>query len=155
GDELYLFGFSRGAFTVRSLAGFMRRVGLIEKNDDYFLPQVYDCYEQNRGPGTPEWTKAFRHVKAPRPCPPITFIGVWDTVGALGAPGLLGQWLNPGKYRNHDVELNDTIQHAYQALAREAGRPPFKPNLWQRPAGWNGHVEQAWFAGVHSNIGGG
>ena len=155
GDELYFFGFSRGAFTVRTLAGFMHKVGLIEKDDDYYVPEIYACYESSKGPGSPEWTKAFHNVQGTRPCPPIRFIGVWDTVGALGAPGLLGQVLNKSKYQYHDVGLNPRIQNAFQALAIDERRKPFQPNLWSRPAGWTGRLEQAWFPGVHCNVGGG
>ena len=110
GDELYFFGFSRGAFTVRTLAGFMNLVGLVEKDDDYYVPELYDCYEKSRRPGSPEWERAFRNVKNPRPCPPITCIGVWDTVGGLGAPGVIGRvasLFNGNKYAYHDVGLND------------------------------------------------
>src|SRR5207253_7515445 len=89
------------------------------------------------------------------PCPPIRFIGVWDTVGALGAPGLLGQVFNSKKYLYHEVGLNPTIQNARQALAIDERRRPFAPNLWVRPANWGGHLAQAWFPGVHSNVGGG
>lgn len=155
GDELYLFGFSRGAFTVRSLAGFMREVGLIEKDGDYYVPEMYACYEKDAGEDSQDWVKAFHNVKTRGPCPPITFIGVWDTVGALGAPGFLGQVFNRNKYKYHDVELNDRIANAYQALAVDERRRPFQPSLWRRPDGWQGNLEQAWFAGVHSNIGGG
>ena len=155
GDELYLFGFSRGAFTVRSLAGFMYKVGLIEKDDDYYVPEIYGCYERNLGPGTPEWTKAFHNMKGTRPCLPIRFIGVWDTVGALGAPGLLGQIFNKDKYKYHDVGLSPAIQHACHALAIDERRKPFAPDIWQRPSGWSGQLEQAWFPGVHGNVGGG
>jgi len=155
GDELYFFGFSRGAFTVRTLAGFMNKVGLIEKDDDYYVPEIYACYERDKGPGSPEWTRAFHNVKNRRACPPIRFIGVWDTVGALGAPGLLGQLFNKGKYRYHDTGLTPPIQHAVQALAIDERRKPFAPDIWTRPTGWAGHLEQAWFAGVHSNVGGG
>ena len=154
-DELYFFGFSRGAFTVRSLAGFMRLVGLVEKDDDYYVPEIYDCYERNVRPGSPEWTQAFHNVKGTRPCPPIRFIGVWDTVGALGAPGFLGQVFNKDKYKYHDVGLHPAIEHACHALAIDEQRKPFAPNLWTRPAGWSGTLEQAWFPGVHSNVGGG
>lgn len=154
-DELYVFGFSRGAFTVRTLAGFMNKVGLIQKDDDYYVPEIYACYESSKGPGSPEWTLAFHNVKDTRPCPPVRFIGVWDTVGALGAPGFLGQLFNKNKYQYHDVGLNPNIQNAFHALAIDERRKPFTPNIWTRPSGWNGHVEQAWFAGVHSNIGGG
>ena len=157
GDELFFFGFSRGAFTVRSLAGFMNKVGLIAKDDDYYVPEIYACYEQAdkaAGPGTPAWDLAFHKVKTRRPCPPIKFIGVWDTVGALGAPGLLGQLFNRDKYRYHDVGLNDAIENAVHALAIDERRKAFAPSLWERPAGWRGQLVQAWFAGVHSNVGG-
>jgi len=146
GDELYLFGFSRGAFTVRTLAGFMNKVGLIEKDDDYYVPEIYACYESDKGRGSPEWTKAFHNVHGTRACPPIRFVGVWDTVGALGAPGLLGQFLNKGKYRYHDIGLNSPIQNAFHAVAIDERRKPFTPDLWTRPAGWAGQLEQAWFA---------
>ena len=155
GDELYFFGFSRGAFTVRTLAGFMNKVGLIQKDDDYYVPEIYACYESSKGPGSLEWAKAFHNVQGTRPCPPIRFIGVWDTVGALGAPGFLGQMLNKNKYRYHDIELNPNIQNAYQALAIDERRKPFQPNLWTRPPGWTGQLEQAWFPGVHCSVGGG
>jgi uncharacterized protein (DUF2235 family) len=155
GDELYLFGFSRGAFTVRTLLGFVNKVGLIQKDDDYYVPEIYASYESSEGPGSPGWIKAFHNVKGVGPCPSIKFIGVWDTVGALGAPGFLGQILNKNKYRYHDIELNPHIQNAYHALAIDERRKPFAPNLWTRPPGWAGKLEQAWFAGVHSNVGGG
>ncbi len=155
GDELYLFGFSRGAFTVRSLAGFMARVGLVDKDDDYYVPELYACYEGNVPPGSDRWKQAFHNIRDPRPCPPIRFIGVWDTVGALGAPGALGQLFNRDKYKYHDVGLNDHIEHAVHALAVDERRKPFAPTLWSRPNGWTGQLIQAWFPGVHSNVGGG
>jgi uncharacterized protein (DUF2235 family) len=158
GDELFFFGFSRGAFTVRTLAGFMHRVGLIQKDDDYYLPEIYACYENNNGPGSPEWQKAFRKVAGTRPCPAIKFIGVWDTVGALGAPGLIGKIaavFNGNKYVHHDVQLNEAIENAFHALALDEHRKPFAPTLWTRPNGWSGNLEQAWFPGVHCNVGGG
>jgi uncharacterized protein (DUF2235 family) len=158
GDELYFFGFSRGAFTVRTLAGFMKKVGLVEKDDDYYVPEIYACYENGHDTGSAEWQRAFRKVRGTRECPKIKFVGVWDTVGALGAPGAIGKVasaLNGNKYSYHDVSLNDTIQHAYHALAIDERRTPFTPNLWRRPAGWTGVLEQGWFPGVHSNVGGG
>jgi uncharacterized protein (DUF2235 family) len=155
GDELYFFGFSRGAFTVRTLAGFMNAVGLLEKDDDFFIPEVYALYESSEQPGSHAWQRAFRRVQGTRPCPPIKFVGVWDTVGALGAPGLLGQLFNRKKYQYHNVGLTPHIQNAYHALAIDERRKPFAPNLWSRPPGWGGKLQQAWFAGVHSNIGGG
>jgi hypothetical protein len=94
-------------------------------------------------------------VQGTRECPPILFVGVWDTVGALGAPGFLGRLFNRNKYRYHDIGLNSHILHAYHALAIDERRTPFAPDLWTRPDGWSGTLEQAWFAGAHSNVGGG
>ena len=155
GDEIYLFGFSRGAFTVRTLAGFMNKVGLLGKGDDYYVPEVFACYAANEGPGSARWVKAFHNVHSKCECPPIRMIGVWDTVGSLGAPGVLGRTISRGKYLYHDIALNPFIQNAFHALAIDEQRGPFAPDFWQRPAGWAGHLEQVWFAGVHSNIGGG
>lgn len=157
-DQIFLFGFSRGAFTVRTLAGFMKFVGLVEKDDDYWVPDLYACYEKSKGEGTPQWASAHRRIAGKRPCPPIRMIGVWDTVGALGAPGVIGKiasLLNGNKYAYHDVTLNDSIQNAFHALAIDERRSPFKPDLWTRREGWTGRLEQGWFPGVHSNVGGG
>ena len=158
GDELYFFGFSRGAFTVRTLAGFMNKLGLVSKADDYYVPDLYACYEKKgAGPDSEEWKWAFHRVNQAlwRPCPPIKFIGVWDTVGSLGAPGLLGRIFNRNRYGYHDVSLNEHIQNAVHAMAIDERRGPFLPTLWERPKGWTGQLVQAWFAGVHSDIGGG
>ncbi|EHR72285.1 Uncharacterized conserved protein (DUF2235) [Burkholderiales bacterium JOSHI_001] len=176
GDELYLFGFSRGAYTVRSLAGFMHFAGLVSKAEDYYVPDLYECYQHGWGPGTPKWDHLFKEpnrkgavrvVDRRAECPPIRFIGVWDTVGALGAPGALGQLLRRFggarfDYRFHEVRLNPLIQNAAHALAIDEQRKPFAPTLWSTqdcagPPGtpWRGRLQQAWFAGVHSDVGGG
>ena len=154
-DELYLFGFSRGAFTVRTLVGFMNKVGLLQKNDEFYTPEVYALYESSAALDSAEWKHAFRRIRDARPCPIIHFIGVWDTVGALGPPGLLGHILNPNKYRYHDIELHPNILNACHAVAIDERRKPFAPSLWSRPPGWTGTLKQVWFAGVHSNVGGG
>jgi len=155
GDQIYLFGFSRGAFTVRTLAGFLHQVGLLQKEDDYFVPEIYACYESRHAPGSDAWKHAFRGTRNVQPAPPIRMLGVWDTVGALGAPGLLGQLLNGRKYRYHQVALTPEIQHAFHAMAIDERRKAFQVNAWQRPPGWSGVLEQVWFAGVHGNVGGG
>ena len=155
GDELYFFGFSRGAFTVRTLAGFMNTVGLLEKDDEFYTPELYKLYESSASQDGEAWHQAFRNIKDHRPCPPIRYIGVWDTVGALGAPGFLGQVFNKNKYKYHDIELNAHIHNACHALAVDERRKPFRPSLWTRPPDWQGKLEQAWFPGVHTNIGGG
>lgn len=154
GDELFLFGFSRGAFTVRTLAGLIWRIGLLCKSDEYYTGELYGLYESNTPADSQAWQHAFRNVDNPRPCPPIRFIGVWDTVGALGAPGAIGQLFSRKKYAYHDIGLSPAVQHAYHALAIDERRKPFAPSLWTRPPGWGGTLEQVWFAGAHSNVGG-
>lgn len=154
GDEIYLFGFSRGAFTVRTLTGFMAQIGLLQKYDEYYTRNMYALYESSTQMGSAEWDEAFRNVKDHRPTPPVTFMGVWDTVGALGVPGAIGNLLNRDKYRYHDIGLQPNVQHAYHALALDERRKPFAPSLFTPRAGWAGTLEQAWFAGVHSNVGG-
>lgn len=154
-DELYFFGFSRGAFTVRTLAGFLNMIGLLEKDDDYWVPELYACYESAQGRNSEQWKKATHRFQGGLEHVPIKMIGVWDTVGALGAPGFLGQVFNRGKYQYHDVALNPNIQYAYHALAIDERRKPFAPNLWTAPSSWSGVLEQVWFPGVHCNVGGG
>lgn len=154
GDQLFFFGFSRGAFTVRTLAGFMHRVGMLKKDDEYYTREIYELYAKRTPLDSPEWKHAFRNIRDAQPCPPIRFIGVWDTVGALGAPGIVGQVLNRDKYKYHDIGLNSNIENAYHALAIDEQRKPFAPDLWTRPSDWPGVLEQVWFPGVHSNVGG-
>lgn len=153
-DEIYLFGFSRGAFTVRTLAGFMNVVGLLEKEDEFYTPDLYALYESSTPNDSPQWQHAFRNVRRRRPCPPIRFVGVWDTVGSLGAPGALGQLFNRNKYKYHDIGLNPHIENAYHAMAIDERRGPFAPSLFSRPADWSGTLQQAWFPGFHCNVGG-
>lgn len=155
GDEIYLFGFSRGAYTVRTLAGFMHHFGLLQKFDDFFVPDLFAEYELRKDLATVRTDPRFRNLRDPRPCPPIKFIGVWDSVGALGLPGPLGAILNGSRFAYHDVDLNPNIQNAYHALAIDEQRVPFQPSLWTRPNGWTGKLEQTWFCGVHCNVGGG
>ena len=85
---------------------------------------------------------------------PIWFIGVWDTVGALGAPGIL-QSLTRRYVRFHNTELPSNVTHAYQALALHELRKQFKPVFWTKRTSANQRIEQVWFAGAHSDIGGG
>jgi uncharacterized protein (DUF2235 family) len=155
GDEIFLFGFSRGAFTVRTLAGFMDTFGLLQKSDDFYVPDLFAEYKGGDSAASILKDPHFRHMGAPRACPSIKFIGVWDTVGALGVPGPAGGVINQNRFSYHNVELHMSIQNAYHALAIDEQRVPFRPSLWTKPDGWQGVLEQAWFSGVHSNVGGG
>ena len=156
GDQLFLFGFSRGAFTVRSLAGLMRSCGILRRNAEYAIPQAFRLY-RSRTPAThPRQREAtlFRRTYAVEEISPIELIGVWDTVGALGNPLLFGN-LSPGN-RFHDVDLSTKVRHAFQALAIDEERRFFQATLWhQQPDAVGQRLEQTWFCGTHSNVGGG
>ena len=161
GDEIFLFGFSRGAFTVRSLAGMLHRCELLTKRDAYYIPEAYEHYLLEDGdPSLPIFRAGIGFHKRNDPTRPvrIKFIGVWDTVGALGLPfqDPLSRLLNQ-KYAFHNVQLSDRVDFAYQALAIDEWRYPFAATLWdpKEPIPEYQTIEQRWFAGCHSNVGGG
>ena len=140
-DHIFLFGFSRGAFTVRSLAGMLHKVGLLERNADNHLEYAAKIYNRRKNARVAAGFKA----TFSRPAP-VHFIGVWDTVESLV--------LNEGK-RWADARLNPEIAFAYHALAIDERRQDFQPCLWdERNLQPEQTMEQVWFAGVHSDVGG-
>ena len=156
GDELFLFGFSRGAYTVRSLAGFIGSVGLLEKAHLRRVPEAYALYRTPPGkrPGSLPEQRLKKLQLPPRRGIPIKFIGVWDTVGALGAPTpILGRFTR-SIVSFHDTQLGQDVQHGYQALAIDERRRPFQPDLWTGVPANGQTIKQVWFSGVHSNVGG-
>jgi len=157
GDAIYLFGFSRGAYTARSLAGLIRKCGIIKTNDLDMIAEAYGLY-RNRNIG-PNDCNAVRFRRAHSyDVRSIKFIGVWDTVGSLGLPLHSFQWYNKRKYAFYDTTLSSIVEYAYHALAVDEKRKTFEPAWWERSgndAGINQTLEQRWFPGVHSNVGGG
>jgi uncharacterized protein (DUF2235 family) len=157
GDNLYLFGFSRGAFTARSLAGFIRNAGILRADHVDRIDAGYALYRDKEGPDSAS-AVTFRRDYAWTDVTPIAFIGVWDTVGALGVPNIGLPWasLINRRYQFHDTQLSSRVRYAYQALSIDEARRPFTPTLWLPKADVPGqHVEQVWFAGVHTDVGGG
>ena len=155
GDALFLFGFSRGAYTARSLAGLIRNCGVPKTPSPDLIKTAYALYRRRDDASHPRGIEArlFRRMHAHETR--IRCIGVWDTVGALGIPGGGFRWLNR-RWAFHDVDLSSTVDNAFQALAADEERKVFVPSLWRRQPGSNGQrLEQVWFAGAHSNIGGG
>ncbi|EON65273.1 hypothetical protein W97_04511 [Coniosporium apollinis CBS 100218] len=178
GDEIFLTGFSRGAFTSRSIAGMMAVVGLLTKAGLNFLPEIHRDVLNRRNPDYRP-----RNRNAPFPNKPsasdpryreelyrrgltrldvsVKAIGVWDTVGALGAPrvGLLTrvglQDQESDEMQFYDTKLSNIIENAFQALALDERRTAFRPAVWEKPQGNRTILRQVWFPGVHSNIGGG
>ena len=158
GDELFFFGFSRGAFTARSTAGFVRNAGVLRRDEIDRVDQAYELYRSRSSASHPRGTEAqlfrqsFSHETR------IRFIGVWDTVGALGIPLSGLRWANVvnRRWQFHDTDLSTSVDSAFQALAIDEKRPPFKPTIWQQqPDAGDQRLEQVWFAGVHSDVGGG
>lgn len=153
GDRILMFGFSRGAFTVRSLAGFVNLVGLLRKGDLDKMKAAWRHYrtkpaERRIDAIDPRWV-------ADRD-PGVALLGVWDTVGALGIPGNLFGRLGRRSHEFHDVTLSRKTRRAYQALAIDEHRKTFQPAIWDTTQqGADQIVEQVWFAGAHSNVGGG
>lgn len=157
GDELYIFGFSRGAFTARSIVGMIRNCGILSRRhieryrDALALYQHPDC-----SPDAPESIKFKQdYCVGGSDAIPVKFIGVWDTVGALGIPLRGLRWLTRQKHLFHDTELSGTVERAYHALAIDEHRTPFEPTLWAYKPKPDQIVEQVWFCGAHSDIGGG
>jgi uncharacterized protein (DUF2235 family) len=158
GDELYLFGFSRGAFTARSTVGLVRNCGILEARNADRIDDAYRLYRARAERTKPSGIEAevFRREYS-HPDSDIGFIGVWDTVGSLGIPidGLRLPLLTK-RWTFHDTTLSSHVRFAYQALAIDERRGPFKPTLWEQQADATGQtLEQVWFAGVHSDVGGG
>jgi uncharacterized protein (DUF2235 family) len=159
GDELYLFGFSRGAYTARSIAGFIRNCGIVRPEHRDRIDEAYDLYRSRADRHKPSAiaSRTFRRTYAHEDETRVELIGVWDTVGALGIPvGGLRPVLVGRYWGFHDTRLSPSVSTAYQALAIDEQRGPFTPTLWTcHPAAAGQIVEQVWFAGVHRDVGGG
>ena len=168
GDRLFLFGFSRGAYTARSLAGLIGLCGIPDRDKGlvgaavdsavkvYRMPQKKRAKREAREASAKEHISGCSHMKDGEAVRGIGMVGVWDTVGALGIPLAPLRWVGGRRRRFHDVTLGSHIESAYHALAIDERRRPFRPTLWcARNVSSGQMVEQVWFPGVHTNIGGG
>ncbi len=157
GDELFFLGFSRGAYTARSTAGFVRNCGILRREHEDRVDEAYTLYRDKSSKTHPRGTEASLFRRSYSHETRIRFVGVWDTVGALGIPidGALISLINR-RWEFHDTKLSGAVDSAYQALAIDEKRGPFRPTLWtQENPPPEQHVEQVWFAGVHCDVGGG
>lgn len=159
GDDIFVIGFSRGAYTARSLVGMVGRVGLLTREALVAdkLGEAVDRYQAgSEGAATFIDTPSDFRRKYCHPASPVTLLGVFDTVGALGVPGAVRK-----KHQFHDVNLSPIVDCARQALALDELRLTFAPCLWEAAEAQcltdesSGRVEQVWFPGVHSDVGGG
>jgi len=160
GDELFFFGFSRGAYTARSAVVLIRNCGILLPRHASRVDEAYRLYRDRdpaTGPASPAARK-FRDSFSHQDVTPIRFVGVWDTVGALGIPLSGGRLLNllNRRWQFHDTQLTSIVQSAFQALAVDEHRKAFRPAVWQPSPGADGQErEQVWFCGAHSDVGGG
>ena len=161
GDDIYLFGFSRSAYTARSLAGLIRNIGILHERyareerleDNPVLMNGFRLYQRRDGCADTEEAKFFRGTYSIDNLE-IRFVGVWDTVGAMGIPSNSLDRVDP-RYEFHDTTLSRIVKGAYHALSIDETRPEFMPTLWTSAPKTGQTLEQVWFAGVHSEVGGG
>lgn len=152
GDRIFLIGFSRGAYAVRSLAGVIDRVGLLKHDHatERGVTLAYRHYQTGANSGASRaFAQRFCHPQAP-----IQMVGVFDTVKALGLPLPLLWMLTDKQHAFHNHHLGTSIRHGFQALAIHETRSVFEPVLWECPPDWQGNVQQMWFRGAHGDIGG-
>lgn len=157
GDELYIFGYSRGAFQARSLVGFICLCGVLRPTSLGMLNDAWVCYQLNKGNTS---APAFAAIRCLAEYPVATkCLALWDTVGNLGVPTGLGLPAEVSQFRFHDTSLHPHIDVALHALAIDEPRSGFRPTLWtvsqNRSLRPGQLVEQMWFPGSHSDIGGG
>jgi uncharacterized protein (DUF2235 family) len=151
GDQIYLFGFSRGAYTARSLAGMIANCGLPTGN---FTPDcVTQAFAAYRDPANRASILATLGACALANVP-IQMVGVWDTVGSLGIPAVFGG-IDEAKYGFLDTGLHPDVQSAYQALAIDEVRAQFPATLWTSAPAPGQTLVQVWFSGCHGDVGGG
>jgi uncharacterized protein (DUF2235 family) len=151
GDEVFLFGFSRGAYTARSLAGMIAICGLPTRNfDSNLIDTAFQAYRNKDQRTTLLATLGAYGMHDAK----ITMVGVWDTVGSLGIPSVIGG-VAPLLYGFLDTSLHPDVLHAYQALAIDERRIEFPPTLWTGGSSPGQTLEQVWFCGCHSDVGGG
>ena len=151
--EVFVLGFSRGAYTARSLVGMIRNCGLLRPENAHRVADAYALYRRRDESADTVQAQAFRdrysrEIK-------IKFLGVWDTVGALGIPLQALQWLNAKEYAFHDTELSGIVENAAHAIAIDEFRVDFQATLWAPIVKPGQNVEQRWFVGAHADVGGG
>jgi len=156
GDELFFFGFSRGAYIARTVAGLVRYAGILRPDHTDRVDEACALYRDRRTHPQGTEARSFRRYYSYETR--IRFIGVWDTVGPLGVPLSGLRFVNAfnRRWQFHDTDLSTTVDAAFHALAIDEKRRPFQPAVWQQGENAkNQRLEQVWFAGVHGDVGGG
>lgn len=188
GDEIFIFGFSRGAYTARSLAGLIRKCGIVPSTHARAIREIFEFYKDADTHPDSDEAQRRRMVLSPHVilkeddrqwrlshgAHPATvaaarllnirYLGVWDTVGALGVPQHLlvsSLFGTAKKYQFHDTALSSTVAAARHAVATDEDRLSFAPALWSNldvlntANGGSDRYQQLWFPGDHGSVGGG
>ncbi len=154
GDEIYMFGYSRGAYTIRALAGMLNKCGILKKSNAALIPDAFDFYKVKKhkpsSAAAGQWRK--KHSVGGTGRGEVNYVGVWDTVGALGIPTRSLAFVEE-RDLFFDPILGSNVKCARHAVAIDEKRGDFKPTLWEEYEAET--VKQVWFAGVHGDIGGG
>lgn len=153
GDQIFIFGFSRGAYSARSLVGLIRNAGILRREHARRVGEAYSLYRTRDAGADSESARFFRRKYAAEA--PVHCLGVWDTVGALGVPVQSFEWFNQAYYEFHDTELSGIVRNAFHAVAVDEHRRSYDAALWNPKEKPNQRVEQVWFSGAHANVGGG
>lgn len=152
GDQIYLFGFSRGAYTVRALCGLINNCGIVKRKDAKLINHAWGIYKSPAKKNHPNGNNAqdFRRSHCHR-SRKVHFVGVWETVGALGIPSSVMGLLD-GNDEFYDTKMGGNVQFARHGLAIDEKRVDFQPTIWRARTGVD--PKQVWFCGSHSDIGG-
>lgn len=160
GDQVFIFGFSRGAFAACSLAGFVGRVGILLKDKIHLVERAYRQYENGTDASDAQFASYFRKLSGSEMllhadneyAVPVHMLGVWDVVGALGLPGRLKHF-TAERTEYHQIELPPNVMSARHAIAFHELRKEFSPTIWR--SGGHRDIKQVWFPGAHADVGGG
>ncbi len=154
GDELYFFGFSRGAYTVRSLCGLINNCSVLKKEHANKITTAFNLYKNSKYKPSHEYSVKFRKDYAVANRTEVKFVGVWDTVGSMGLPTSIFGFIK-SKNLFYDNKIGSIIETARHALSIDELRKDFEPTIWTKDADNKVDLKQVWFAGVHSDVGGG
>lgn len=152
GDQIYMMGYSRGAYAVRSLAGVIDQVGLLraEHATERNIRSAYRYYECGGHPKvTQTFSDLFCHDEVL-----IEMIGVWDTVKSLGINAPVLWRISEELHAFHNHDLSGIVKNGFHALALNESRVAYAPVLWTTPEEYAGRLEQVWFPGSHGDVGG-
>ena len=158
GDNIFLFGFSRGAITIRSLSEFIHLFGILPKSRLELINQAYNIYRISNNEKRKKSAMDFVSNHPNQHCQ-IKFLGVWDTVDALGLPfkelNFFVDWIPFFRHKYHNLRLSSSVTHARHALAIDDERLTFHPKIWDKEIEDYQSMKQVWFYRMHTDIGGG